>query len=249
MNYVVSFESINTYLNLIIGLIIFGLILFLSYRISKNKIVKITFLISFILSLVFYIFELNFALISLIIFLIPLLSTFFVDHSAQLYKFFKRGNTYNSYKQNAGKAQEEFYNTIEDAIISLSKTKTGALITFEKGENLDNFIKTGKKVDAPVSSELLRTIFYVGTPLHDGAVILRDNIIEAASCYYTPTTRAMEGKVGARHRAAIGFSETHSSITVVVSEETGRISFAINGELIHVHHENFKEKLIEVINQ
>ena len=87
--------------------------------------------------------------------------------------------------------------------------------------------------------ELLTTIFYDGTTLHDGAVIIRGNTIIAASVYYIPTVKAMNGKYGARHRASLGISEVCDAVTVVVSEETGRISLAIDGELQAVTRENF----------
>lgn len=94
-------------------------------------------------------------------------------------------------------------------------------------------------VNAPVSSELLVTIFYPGTRLHDGAVVIRDNVILAASVYYTATTKPLSGKFGSRHRAAIGISEITDSVTIVVSEETGRISIACAGELESVSLDNF----------
>ena len=83
------------------------------------------------------------------------------------------------------------------------------------------------------------TIFYPGTRLHDGAVVIKRDFILAASVYYTPTTKPLTGKYGSRHRAAIGISEITDSVTVVVSEETGRISLAVAGELIPVNNETF----------
>ena len=104
---------------------------------------------------------------------------------------------------------------------------------------MDEYINKGVKVNAPVSMELLTTIFYEGTTLHDGAVIIRDNMIVSASTYYIPTVRPMNGKYGARHRASLGISEVCDAVTVVVSEETGRISLAVDGELQAVTRENF----------
>ena len=135
--------------------------------------------------------------------------------------------------------REELYNSIEAAVINLSKTRTGAIITFEKNTSLDDVLKNGVVVNAPVTSELLTTIFYPGTRLHDGAVIIRENMIIAASVFYTPTTKPFAGKYGSRHRAAIGISEISDSVTVVVSEETGRISFAVDGQLDVVDQDKF----------
>ena len=136
--------------------------------------------------------------------------------------------------------REELYNSIEAAVINLSKTRTGAIITFEKNTSLDDVLKKGVIVNAPVTSELLQTIFYPGTRLHDGAVVIRENMILAASVFYTPTTKPFAGKYGSRHRAAIGISEISDSVTVIVSEETGRISFAVNGQLDTVTQETFR---------
>lgn len=135
--------------------------------------------------------------------------------------------------------RELLYKTIEKAVISLSKTRTGAIMTFEKNTSLQDVIKNGVAVRAPVSAELLVTIFYPGTRLHDGAVVIHGNEIVAASVFYTPTTKPFAGKYGSRHRAALGISEISDSVTVVVSEETGRISFAVNGQLDPVDQESF----------
>lgn len=139
--------------------------------------------------------------------------------------------------------KEELIKEIMDAVLALSATKTGALITFEKNDSLENFIRAGESVLAPVSSRLLRTIFTPGTPYHDGAVIIKGSLIVAASVFYTPTTRALTGKYGARHRAGLGISEICDALTIVVSEETGRISFTQSGEIYGVSRENFEKHL------
>ncbi len=135
--------------------------------------------------------------------------------------------------------REAMYKTVSLAVNWFSRTKTGALITFEKTDNLDSYIATGVKVNAPVSAELLETIFYEGTRLHDGAVIIRNNEIVSAACLYQPSTRPVTGKMGLRHRAAMGISADTDSVTVVVSEETGRISIAYDGELQTVNTSDF----------
>lgn len=135
--------------------------------------------------------------------------------------------------------KEAFYKVINDAVSNLSRSKTGALISFERNMSLADYYKSGTMVNAPVSAELLETIFYEGTRLHDGAVIVHDNMIVCASVYYTPTTRPLTGKYGARHRAAIGISEVTDALTIIVSEETGRISLAYNGILEPVKLDEF----------
>jgi diadenylate cyclase len=140
---------------------------------------------------------------------------------------------------NTSEERKQLYKVINDTVAMLSTSKTGAIMTFEKNNSLDDYINKGVKVNAPVSKELLTTIFYEGTTLHDGAVIIRGNMIVAASVYYIPTVRPMNGKYGARHRASLGISEVCDAVTVVVSEETGRISLAVDGELQAVSRETF----------
>lgn len=144
--------------------------------------------------------------------------------------------------------KEELYRVIDETVHSLSRSKTGAIMTFERSTNLDDVMKNGTIINAPVSQELLETIFYEGTRLHDGAVVIRDNIIVAASVYYTPTTRALTGKYGSRHRAAFGISEISDSITVVVSEETGRVSIAYNGTLEAVSLDAFLREFSDLMS-
>ena len=132
-----------------------------------------------------------------------------------------------------------FYKNIETAVIALSNARIGAIMTFEKNTSLKDIMKNGVPINAPVSPEILLTIFYPGTRLHDGAVVIHGNEILAASVFFTPTTKPFAGKYGSRHRAAIGVSEVSDAITVVVSEETGRISFAVNGDLEAVNQANF----------
>ncbi len=120
-----------------------------------------------------------------------------------------------------------------DAAEQLSDTRTGALIVLERGSNLEEIIRTGTQLTANVIPEMLGTIFYVGTPLHDGAVIIRDGRIIAAGCVLPLSNNLEMGKnMGTRHRAALGMSENSDAICVVVSEETGIISLAKNGVLI-----------------
>lgn len=147
----------------------------------------------------------------------------------------------------APESKEQFLYAINDAVMYLSNNKIGALITIEKKDALDHYSQSGEMVNAPLTSALLKTIFFVGTALHDGAVIIRKNTIVAASVYYTPSVKPLIGKFGARHRAALGISEVTDSVTVIVSEETGRISFAKAGELISIGRDNFLKQLEDYI--
>ena len=120
-----------------------------------------------------------------------------------------------------------------DAAEQLSDTNTGALIVLERGSNLSEIIRTGTAINADVNPEILGTIFYEGTPLHDGAVVVRDGTLKAAGCVLPLSDNLEIGKdMGTRHRAALGMSENSDAVVVVVSEETGIISMAKNGVLI-----------------
>ncbi len=118
------------------------------------------------------------------------------------------------------------------AAVDMSATKTGALIVMERETRLGDFMTTGIMLEANVSSGLLENIFVPNTPLHDGAVIIRQNRIMAAGCMLPLTTNNnLSHELGTRHRAAIGLSESTDAIVIVVSEETGKISIARNGTL------------------
>lgn len=115
----------------------------------------------------------------------------------------------------------------------MSKTKTGALIVFERGSSLGEISHTGVTLNSEVSTELLINIFIPDTPLHDGAVIIKENKIQAASCILPLTDKETLDRIfGTRHRAAIGVSEITDAVAVVVSEETGTISLAIEGKIL-----------------
>ena len=134
-------------------------------------------------------------------------------------------------------ASDERYSTktvqeLVRACSELGKAKTGALIVIEMNTALGEFERTGIVVDAVVTSQLLINIFEHNTPLHDGAVLIRGNRISSATCYLPLSDNMQLNKaLGTRHRAGIGVSEVTDSITLIVSEETGGISVAINGKL------------------
>ena len=144
---------------------------------------------------------------------------------------------------------DSLYAVIDETVAYLSKNKIGALITFERKDRLKEPLKNGTYLNAPVTFELLITIFYPGTRLHDGAVVIKGDTIVSASVYYKPTTTPLTGKYGSRHRAALGISEMSDSVTVVVSEETGRISIAYNGELTGYSIDNFPAAFENIMNE
>ena len=131
--------------------------------------------------------------------------------------------------------KDELYATVHkivDAVDDFSSTRTGALIAIERETTLNDIIETGVIVDAEISVRLLGNLFYEGSPLHDGAVIIRGVRIHAASCVLPLTNRTSIGKnLGTRHRAGVGLSEVSDAFIIIVSEETGAISVARNGTL------------------
>lgn len=121
---------------------------------------------------------------------------------------------------------------IVKACTELSRTFTGALIVIERETKVGEIISTGTQLNSNVSSELFINIFTPNTPLHDGAVIIRDNKIMAAACFLPLTDNPnLSKELGTRHRAALGITEVSDSVAIVVSEESGKISFALNGGL------------------
>jgi diadenylate cyclase len=131
-----------------------------------------------------------------------------------------------------GQFGEGVYDEIVLAATSLASTKTGALVVIERAVSLRNVIEGGVKMDAELSYDLLVTIFNPATPLHDGAVVIRGHRVAAAACFLPLTLNPMLSKdLGTRHRAAIGITEDTDAVAVVVSEETGLVSFVQGGQI------------------
>ena len=136
-------------------------------------------------------------------------------------------------------------NEVMAAARVMSREHTGALIVFEREVGLNDFVDTGILIDAVLSRELIKNIFVPSTPLHDGALIIRDGRIRAAGCLLPLTEdRTLSTELGTRHRAAIGLSEQTDAVVVVVSEETGTISYTYGGHIYrHLPEDQIKEAL------
>lgn len=229
--------------NFAIDSVVYGLILLLAYYIISKIFVRSNIwkmlIPTYIVKILSGFFKLSGVSVLCDIFLITIFITVVIYNEEKVVKLLKRDRSLKKFSETSLTEKKALYKTIDTTVTALSSSKIGAIMTFERNNSLEEYIKTGVKIDAPVKAELLTTIFYPGTTLHDGAVIIRGNNIEAASVYYTPTTRAMRGKYGARHRASLGISEVCDAITVVISEETGRISIAMDGELQAVNRDNF----------
>jgi diadenylate cyclase len=138
-------------------------------------------------------------------------------------------------------------NEVIKSVNYLARRKFGALIVFERNTGLNDYIESGIKMESKFSSELLINVFIPNTPLHDGAVIIRGNQIMAAGCYLPLSENPFISKeLGTRHRAAIGVTEVCDAISVVVSEETGQVSLAINGQIVRdIKEESLISKLFD----
>ena len=251
--------DMGNYLNmvsLIMAIIIFAGFDVVLFFWLKRWFVRIFLTASELAIVLFWLFGLDLLLFIVLAFFIVAVSFFFLHNSAEGRKYVS-----NNVKKRLpskifrGKPtpealfdREAVYKKVADAVLIMSKKKVGALITFERGDNLRDYIAKGVTVNCPVSSEILQTIFYPGTRLHDGAVIIRNDLIAAASVYYQTVDIAMPGKFGSRHRAALSISSQVDAVTVVVSEETGRISIAYEGEIQSVEPDSFLQTFEEYMS-
>ena len=157
--------------------------------------------------------------------------------------FFAVSGLLEGWKENVGFSEETVVHLVE-ASFKMGRVKTGALMVIEQKISLKDFIAKGIEIDGKVSSQLLINIFEHNTPLHDGAVIIRGNRIVTATSYLPLSEKKISKEYGTRHRAALGISEVSDSVTIVVSEETGRVSVARDGRLMTIRD---PEKLQEIL--
>ena len=157
-------------------------------------------------------------------------------------KFFSIG------KNDEAKFSDKTIDELIKACVSMGKVKTGALIVIEDEIKLHEYIKTGIDVDGIITSQLLINIFEKNTPLHDGAVITRGDRVVSATCYLPLSDSLTLSKdLGTRHRAAVGISEVSDSVTIVVSEETGKISMAMKGQIYQDVDVEFMRKQLKYL--
>lgn len=143
--------------------------------------------------------------------------------------------------------KERLVDELVAATANLSNSKTGALITLEQSHSLNDYIKTGVSLNSIVSAELLCSIFVTSTPLHDGAVIIQGDKLACASAYFPPTNMELPSRYGARHRAAIGISEVSDAVTIVVSEESGRVGVTYNGKIFQMNEQKLRSFLTKIL--
>jgi diadenylate cyclase len=150
---------------------------------------------------------------------------------------------------NVQKKVDSTIQEVELAASALAASKTGGLIVLQRLEGLRNYIENGVEIDAKVSSALLVNLFTLDTPLHDGAVIVQQDRIAAASCFLPLSSGSgLSQELGTRHRAALGISEETDALAVVVSEETGVVSLALGGQLLrNLDAKNLRNKLYQYL--
>ena len=204
-------------------------------RTSAGSVIKGIFLLFVIisisslmqLSVLNYLIEqaVKMGIVILVIVFQPELRRLLEQFGSSNFRIFSRRNTSASHTA-------EIINIVVSACCEMSKTKTGALIVFERLIGLNDYVASGTAMDSALSTELLLQIFYPNTPLHDGAVLLRGTRITAAGCMLPMSQNlSLSKELGMRHKAGIGMSERSDAVSVIVSEETGSISVAIDGML------------------
>ena len=191
---------------------------------------------------------LSFAVMALIVVLQPELRTALEGLGKK--GIFNSFLPFSSRRKDEGLFSERTLNEITKACVEMGKVKTGALIVIEQNVNLRDYERTGIDVDGIVSSQLLINIFEHNTPLHDGAVIVRGNRVVSATCYLPLSDNlSLSKELGTRHRAGVGISEVSDSLTIIVSEETGKISVAYEGELErNLSAEELKNRMHQILN-
>ena len=144
--------------------------------------------------------------------------------------------------------RQQIIQQLIDAVMTFSKTRTGALIVFERETALEDIAETGTILEADISAQLLGNLFYVGSPLHDGAVIIKKDQVYAAGCVLPLTKdKYLSKSLGTRHRAGIGITENSDCLTIIVSEETGIISVAEGGRIRRHYNEDTLRGVLDTL--
>lgn len=234
-NYTNNFSTIGIVFLIVDVLLVIGLIIFFQKILKVKFKIKKVILFSLIIALVYGItFFLNF---EITFFILKTLAFWSVGVILILYsqeiKHALESGLHNNTNDNLFSSEEvkmNVVNTLVESAEYLSERKIGGLIVIERSDSLDSFINKAIYIKGKVSTELLTSLFYTGSATHDGAVIIRKNSIMCAGAYLPSTDKYDVPKsLGTRHRAAIGLSEKYDAVTIVVSEETGKISITVDG--------------------
>lgn len=142
-------------------------------------------------------------------------------------------------------ANNDFLSEIVETVLIMSKSKTGALIVLEKEMGLKNYAETGTRIDAIITQELILSIFQIKSPIHDGAIIIKNERIHSAGCVLPISSDVEDKHLGTRHRASIGLSTITDAVVIIISEETGSISIACEGKISFIAKEELLKKLTQ----
>ena len=229
---------INLFKNIVDVLLVWLVLYFILKSLSKNVKMVLLFkgivfiLILKVLSDVFDLVTIGFLLDYIIEWGILAVIIIFQPEIRNVLEQLGRSQLLGRHKVLSVDEREKVVYEIVSAMDALRKTRTGALIIIERDNSLNDYIQKSKKIYAEISSELLQTIFFPNNPLHDGGVIIQgDKITSARAVFPTSDNARVSKRLGTRHRAALGIAEITDCISLIVSEETGRLSIAVNGEL------------------
>lgn len=236
INYTNNFQTSRLIVIAVDLLLVLGVIALLIFEMKRKKLkafkVIVAFLVAFVLYLLCIVFELKFFKWIIVILTACYLFTLFNAYSQDLRHYLENTNNNSKNSRSFSSAEEKkaVITTICSTAQYLSKRKIGALITIERNDSLDEYIQNAIDIRAILTQEIMTTIFTPGTACHDGAIIVRKNVIMCAGAYFPSTLKYDVPKaLGSRHRAAIGISEKVDALTVVVSEQTGNISVTLDG--------------------
>ncbi len=250
MDKIISFLENNYIVKLIIDsyfvLLLISLIIFLVLKVKK----ALNLLIIGLILLVIYFISIIFDLPMSTVFYEPLTSVYVLicviilaPDLRKLLEYHKKSENKNDMIVSSTQATKE---AIVDAVFHMSSMKVGALITIEQHNSLDQYAERAIQLNSDISRELLEQIFIKDSPLHDGGVIIRGNKIVCAGAYYVLTQDdTLDKTIGSRHRAGVGISEVTDSLTIIVSEETGRVHVANAGFMKVMDSKN---ELLEYLN-
>lgn len=222
-----------------VDIVILSIILFYVYKfIRQRRAVRLArgvliVLATLLISVIFNMRALNFIIENFVqVGMIAIIVIFQSDLRAALERFGSTNiKTFKGINESDAKAIGNLAEVIADAAVTLSETKTGALIAIERSTKLGEHLSHGVILNADASTLLIRNVFFNKAPMHDGAMIIRDRRVYAAGCYLPLSNEDVNKDLGTRHRAALGLSEVSDALVVVISEETGTISIALEGEL------------------
>ncbi len=243
--------------DVIISVIVLSFLIFCVFKFIKSTSARVIYIIS--LSLLFACLAIGLIIAAVMIgsFVILLTIVVLIISGSEIRAIMHndlgwKGTITTKSNKNMGNV-ENLSNVLEDAIIHMSKNKCGALITIERKDRItsDRFSRYSD-CECEVTSDIIQTIFFKGSPLHDGAAIIREGKIIRAGVIFdsvSVSAAAMPGSLGSRHRAALGITEAFDCVCITVSEETGSIHICENGIIRKCYVSNFKETLLEVLEE